>query len=122
MILWLTGNTGAGKTTIARVLKRPDSIILDGDELRALTNNHDLSKEGRWAHNLFIAKLAKLLESQGFQIIVSVICPYEELRQQVKAITGCEFIYLSYEGDDQQPDKPYEKPSCLSICVNTPRS
>ena len=122
MILWLTGNTGAGKTTIARVLKRPDSILLDGDEIRDLTNNHDLSKTGRWEHNLYIARLAKLLESQGFQVIVSVICPYEKLRQEVQNITNCEFIYLTYEGDDQLPDKPYERPACLSICANIPES
>lgn len=111
MIIWLTGNSGAGKTTLAHKLKRPDSIMLDGDDLREVDDNKDMSKEGRWRQNLRVAKLAKLLESQGFQIIVAVICPYEELRRKVEEITNCTFVYLGYEGDNNIPDKPYERPS-----------
>jgi len=113
MILWLTGNSGAGKTTLAKKLKRPDSVLLDGDEIREMYGDWDLTETGRWRHNLRVARLAKLLEKQGFQVIVSVICPYEKLRQKVEKITNCTFIYLPFDGDDRVKDKPYERPVCL---------
>ena len=109
MILWLTGNTGSGKTTLAKRLKTKDAIILDGNEMRnAISEKSGFSKEDRWKHNLRVARLARVLESQGFIIIVSLICPYEELRKEVKEITGCKFIYLS--GGKTGEDYPYEIP------------
>ena len=109
MILWLTGNTGAGKTTLANRLKTKDAIILDGNEMRlAISEKCGLLKEDRWEHNLRVARLAKVLENQGFVVIVSLICPYEELRKEVQRITGCKFIYLP--GGKIGKDYPYEIP------------
>jgi len=111
MIIWITGNTGAGKTTLARKLKRANTIILDGDEVReAIGQGFKLTKEDRRENNLKIARLAKLLEGQGFTVIVSVICPYESLRGEVKQITGCVFYYVPYVGDDSREGCPYERP------------
>lgn len=115
MIDWLTGNSGAGKTTFAMqmIKQRSDNrpILLDGDDLRErLQIGYSLTREDRIEHNLRTARLAKLLDDQGFDVIVAVICPYEDLRRQVQKICGCRFVYLEYDGDDQLPDKPYEKP------------
>uniref|UniRef100_A0A6H1ZG27 Putative adenylyl-sulfate kinase n=1 Tax=viral metagenome TaxID=1070528 RepID=A0A6H1ZG27_9ZZZZ len=106
MIIWITGNSGSGKTTLARQMKTDRTIILDGDEIREVFQNKDLSFGGRWEHNLRTARLAKLLESQGFGVIVSLICPYKKLRNEVKKITNCSFIYLS--GGKKGGDYPYE--------------
>lgn len=106
MILWLTGNTGAGKTTLSRKFK--NWIFLDGDELRDIYPT-GLSKEDRWKHNIRVAKLAKLFENQGFAVVVSVICPYEELRREVQEICGCTFLYVP--GGKSGPDYPYEIPN-----------
>jgi adenylylsulfate kinase-like enzyme len=111
MVIWITGNSGAGKTTYAKqLLKTVKAIHLDGDDIRENISGYDLSYEGRYSHNINTAKWARLLESQGHDVIVSLICPFEELRQEVKEITGCQFIYIEFEGDDRIPDKPYEKP------------
>lgn len=122
MIYWLTGNTGAGKTTLAYELKDRDpdknTLILDGDEIRYAFKNFDLSETGRWKHNLNIAKLAQVFEEQGFNVVVSVICPYEGLRQEVKEICDCTFVYLPYTGDDKLDHAPYEPPKdCLRMPV-----
>jgi len=97
LIIWITGNTGAGKTTLAKTLQTiiQDSIILDGNSMRkSISIDLGLSKEDRIENNLRIARLATKLEEQGFNIIVSVIAPYEELRKQIKKITDCKFIYI----------------------------
>jgi len=107
MIIWLTGNTQAGKTTLARHLKTDDAIILDGDELRTVWKL-GLSQEDRYEQNLRAARLAKILEKQGFVVIVALICPYEDLREQVKDITNCKFIYL--KGGKSGKEFPYEDP------------
>lgn len=113
MINWLTGNSGAGKTTLALKLQKMSdkTIILDGDDMRDAMGNKDLSRAGRWENNLQVARLAVIFEKQGFDVIVAVICPYEELRQQVREITNCYFTYLPYKGDDQIPEMPYERPT-----------
>jgi len=74
-VVWLTGNTGAGKTTLAFGVRdyfnektQIDSplarriIILDGDEMRATVSvDEGLSPEDRRRHNLRVARLAHLL-------------------------------------------------------------
>ena len=105
MIIWITGNSGAGKTTLAKQLKTNNSIMLDGDTLRGIYST-GFSKEDRWAHNIRVAKLAKRLEEQGFDVIVSLICPYKQLRDEVQEITNCGFIYLRI--NPKGKDYPYE--------------
>ena len=107
MIIWITGNSGSGKTTLATQLKTDRTIILDGDEMRkTISEGIGYSKEDRWQHNLRVARLAKLLESQGFDVIISLICPYKKLRNEVQKITNCGFIYLA--GGKKHKNYPYE--------------
>ena len=54
MIIWLTGQPGSGKTTLANMLmkvlsdnRNSNLINLDGDDLRKINKNKDYSKEGR---------------------------------------------------------------------------
>lgn len=105
MILWLTGNSGAGKTALARQMKTSKNIILDGDEIRGIYPT-GFSEEDRHSHNIRVAKWAVLLESQGFDVIVSVIAPYKKTRDEIQSITGCSFIYLYV--DPKGDDYPYE--------------
>lgn len=110
MITWITGNTGSGKTTRAqemRIKATGPTVILDGDELREIWPGLGFNRGDRWIQNLRAARLAKALETQGFDVIVATICPYKELRDEVLKITGCEFIYL--EGGKQGEDYPYER-------------
>jgi len=107
MIIWITGNSGSGKTTLAKQLKTDRTIILDGNEMRrTISEKAGFSKENREQHNLRVARLAKLLDSQGFDVIVALICPYRKLREKVKEITGCGFIYLA--GGKRHNEYPYE--------------
>jgi len=106
MITWLTGNSGAGKTTLAHQMRKHE-IILDGDEMRAVWPGLGLTPKDRREQNLRVARLAKTLELQGFDVIVATICPFKKLREEVQEITGCRFIYL--EGGREGAAYPYEK-------------
>ncbi len=112
MIIWLTGNTNSGKTTLAKKMAGKNTIILDGEDIRKVWPT-GFSKEDREDHNLRIARLARMLEDQGFSIIVSVICPYEELRRKVEEITNCTFIHI--KGGKKGEEFPFEEPSGKTI-------
>ncbi len=105
MIWWLTGNSESGKTTLAKKMK--DVVILDGNELRGCWDL-GFSKEDRWEQNLRAARLAKMIEKQGYDVVVSTICPYKALRSAVQAITKCKFVFLE-GGKASTEEYPYER-------------
>lgn len=107
-VTWLTGNSGSGKTTLARKMIAQDGgVLLDGDAMRTVWTL-GLTREDRVEHNLRIARLAKVLDDQGLNVVVATICPYAELRDQVQRITRCRFVYL--EPWQPRTDYPYEGP------------
>src|SRR4029078_9678871 len=100
--VWLTGLSGAGKTTVAQSivneLKTSDVAIelLDGDEVRAnLSKGLGFSKEDRDTNIRRIGYVSRLLSRNGVGVIASAISPYREIRDEVReSITsdGSEFI------------------------------
>lgn len=117
MIIWFFGNSGAGKTSEAEKFIRnvvsmdgnQKPVLLDGDSMRdTISRELDMQKPGRWAANMRVARLAKLLESQGFDVIVALICPYEDLRTEVHRVCSCHFIYVT--GGKCGKDYPFEEP------------
>lgn len=96
MILWVKGPRKSGKTTTAKKLiaLMPGSIHLDGDDMRAsISEDLGYEEKDRRENNIRIAKLAKVLEGQGFPVIVSTICP-GNIKEEVFHITGCNFIEI----------------------------
>ncbi len=88
VLTWITGFSGAGKTTVAKHLQKNlhivniKSILLDGDEIRsALTLVTNYSFEERKKIAFSYSRLAKLLTDQGFYVIVATISMFEEVRQ-----------------------------------------
>ncbi len=93
-VLWMTGLSGAGKTTIAHVLvdelKARGLKVerLDGDVVRqSLTRDLGFSKEDRDKNIERVAFVAKLLSRNGVACICSFISPYQAVRDQVRAET-----------------------------------
>lgn len=94
-IIWLTGQAGAGKTTLALKLVEhlqqfcDEKVFhVDGDRLRGLSFNKDYSRDGRILNVSHAQKIAHYLHSEGHFVVVSLISPYrwqrEELKNQVK--------------------------------------
>lgn len=82
-VIWITGLSGAGKTTLARALleQLPGAILLDGDELRealgAAQSGFDADSRKQLA--LTYARMARLLARQGFTVIVATISLFHEV-------------------------------------------
>jgi adenylylsulfate kinase-like enzyme len=85
-VIWLTGLSGAGKTTIAREMSRKlrdggvPSLLLDGDEVRAACGGdygHD--PDGRLRNAYRMARLAKLAADQGLVVTVSTMSLFHEV-------------------------------------------
>lgn len=84
MIIWFYGQPGAGKTTLAKaLLEKIDAVHIDGDDVRAVFNNQDYSKEGRIKNLTLINSIVRFLDHKGFNVIVSVVAPYQEVRDQL---------------------------------------
>ncbi len=94
-VIWLTGPSGAGKTTLAKELeKRLRALgykveVLDGDQIRKkLYPNLGFSKEARELHNRVVIHMAKLLSRNGVITIVSLISPYKAVREYARKEIG----------------------------------
>lgn len=93
-ILWLTGLSGSGKTTIARELeqqlrKRNCQIeVLDGDVVRTnLSKGLGFSREDRNTNVRRVAFVANLLSRNGVVAIIAMISPYRAVRDEVRMTT-----------------------------------
>ncbi|WP_138506835.1 adenylyl-sulfate kinase [Nostoc sp. PA-18-2419] len=93
--LWITGLSGAGKTTISsEVEKKLRAVgykveVLDGDVVRQnLTKGLGFSKEDREENIRRIGFVAELLTRNQIIVIVSVISPYREMRQEMRHRIG----------------------------------
>lgn len=147
-VVWMTGLSGAGKTTIAREMKEilgrsgNKVVLLDGDEIRNMFPSTGFDLESRRAHNKRVAYMASLLKEQGSVVIVSLISPMEDSRREAKSLCGGRFFetYISTalevcEGRDVKGlykkvrsgelknftgvDSPFEAPEFPDIGVGT---
>lgn len=97
-VVWMTGLSGAGKTTIAHEMKHildkwgNKVVVLDGDEIRNMFSSTGFDEESRKAHNKRVAYMAKLLKDQGSIVIVSLISPYAESRSDARKMIGARFF------------------------------
>jgi len=93
MLLWFTGLSGSGKSTIADALEKTlfangyHTYLLDGDNVRkGLNNNLSFSPEDRTENIRRIAEVANLMIDAGLIVIASFVSPYSEDRENVKRI------------------------------------
>lgn len=94
-VLWFTGLSGSGKSTIAaglekRLFKEGFFIqVLDGDNIRTgISNNLNFSEEDRVENIRRIAEVSKLFVNAGVICLNSFVSPTKAIRQQAKSIIG----------------------------------
>src|SRR5688572_30851654 len=97
--LWFTGLSGAGKTTISKLVetelhnRRNRLEILDGDVVREnLSKGLGFSKEDRDTNIRRIAFVANLLSRNGVPVITAAISPYREIRDEARQMMDGRFI------------------------------
>ena len=117
-VVWLTGNVGAGKTSLAYLLKeRLNAVVLDGDEMRSsISTELGFSREHRDEHYLRVARLARVLVNQGHNVVVSVIAAFEDSRKKIDETLNPFWIYV--KGGEVGPDKPYEPPQNPDLIID----
>jgi len=101
--LWLTGLSGAGKSTIAEILtvllmeRGRQVTLLDGDVVRAhLSKELGFSKEDRDTNIRRIGFVASEIVRHNGAVICAAISPYDETRNQVRAMVGSDKFILIY--------------------------
>src|SRR5947207_2319448 len=101
-VIWLTGLSGAGKSTIAQSLERDlfhrgmHTYVLDGDNIRhGLTSNLGFSPDDRMENIRRVSEVAKLMADAGTVVITAFISPYRMDRRRAREIAlegNAEFI------------------------------
>jgi bifunctional enzyme CysN/CysC len=101
-VIWLTGLSGAGKSTIAQSLERElfhrgmHTYVLDGDNIRhGLNSNLGFSPDDRVENIRRVSEVAKLMADSGTVVITAFISPYRMDRSRAREIAlegNAEFI------------------------------
>ncbi len=132
MIYLFTGQPGSGKTTLAKKLQywlqtekrnwRKSVFHIDGDQLRELFPNKDYSKEGREKNIQKAFDIAKYLHSNGNDVVISLVSPYREMREQLKSDCKVQEIYChtkKIRGREDFFALDYERPTEFYIDLDT---
>jgi len=121
-VLWLTGLSGSGKSTIAEELEKTlvadgyKTFILDGDNTRwGINADLGFTSWDREENIRRVSEIAKLISDAGFIVITAFISPYARSRDKAKEIIGedkFKEIYISTSLDDcarRDPKGLYKK-------------
>lgn len=94
-VLWLTGLSGSGKSTIASIIEKKlydmqrHTMILDGDNVRhGLSRDLGFTEVDRVENIRRVAEVAKLMSDAGIITLVSLISPFASERQLAREIVG----------------------------------
>lgn len=99
-VVWLTGLSGAGKSTIAEALAKDleaagrSTTIIDGDELRRLSKHLGYDAASREVNVRRSAEIAAERARDGQVVLVAVIAPFERGRQEARAMVELASAYL----------------------------
>lgn len=149
VVLWFTGLSGSGKSTVASALEKKLhdlgrlTYTLDGDNVRhGLNSDLGFSDEDRVENIRRIGEISKLFVDAGIITIATFVSPFREDRQKVRELLGKDFIEIYIDCplevcEKRDPkgiykkarageikhftgiDSPYEKPINPEIIVST---
>jgi len=99
LVIWMTGLSGSGKTTIAVALEQmlaKDGVVtqvLDGDNIRSgINSNLSFSEVDRKENIRRIAEVSKLFVNCGVVTLNCFVSPTKDIRQQAKDILGEDMV------------------------------
>lgn len=116
-VIWITGLSAAGKTTLAKLVaihlrsQCRSVVLLDGDELRAVfgavaINPRNYGREGRLALAMQYSNLCRLLANQGVTVVIATIALFHEVHAWNRAnLPGYFEVFLKVpEGELRRRD------------------
>ncbi|MDD4096142.1 MAG: adenylyl-sulfate kinase [Oscillospiraceae bacterium] len=146
IVIWLTGLSGSGKSTISEAvekhLNRSSKVVfrLDGDDLRSGINSDlGFSESDRTENIRRVAHIASLFQKAGIIVLCSFISPMSKMREMARSIVGAEHfieVYVRAEKEvcaQRDPkglyqsntagltgvSSPYEEPESPDIILDT---
>ncbi len=127
MIYWFTGQPGHGKTVLGKLLieKMGDNFFhVDGDHLREIFNNKDYSEQGRRKNIDLAQKISHYLHIQGKGVVVSLVSPYRDQREEFKNLMGENLLEMYVHTEEERGRekfhvKNYEPPLENFIDIDT---
>ena len=99
-----------------------EAFHVDGDDLRALTTNADYSRGGRENNIRRAQLLAHYLQSKGHTVVVSLVAPYRDIREELKAAADVTEVYVhttETRGREEKHASDYEAPLTDFIDIDT---
>ncbi len=119
-VIWITGLSGAGKTTIGKAVhdtlagRGERTVFLDGDEMRAVFDGgHKFDRESRLALALSYGRLCLMLARQGFTVVCATISMHREVYAWNRAhLPGYAEVFLDVSADvrsGRDPKRFYAK-------------
>lgn len=95
MIIWLTGQPGSGKTTLAQRLKAAGDVdyIVDGDQLRAIVEE-PYDERGRHRNVARAQDIALYLNGEGHDVAVALVSPNRAQREWLKQRADVLEVYV----------------------------
>jgi len=120
-VIWLTGLSGAGKSTISTLVEQElfDEgyliTVLDGDTMRAgLNSDLDFSKQSRQENLRRAGEVASLFAATGHIVLATFISPYQESREFVRSIIHDNFYLVHIQAQledciERDPKGLYKK-------------
>jgi adenylylsulfate kinase-like enzyme len=103
MIYWFTGQPAHGKTVLGNMLKEHleknrmftyECLRIDGDDMRELFSNKDYSIKGRVENVGTAQRIAHYLHNQGKDVVVSLVAPYVDQREDFKTRMGKNLVEI----------------------------
>jgi len=129
MIYLFTGQPHAGKTTLSKHLYTflsensiKKTFLVDGDDLRKINNNKDYTEQGRRNNIAQAIAIAKYLVSLNYDVIVALVSPYKDMRDELKANYDVVEVYVhttEIRGRENFHVENYEPPTEKFINIDT---
>lgn len=126
-IIWLTGQPGSGKTTICNWIKQNtgyEIFHIDGDDLREIFDNRDYSEIGRRKNIELAQSLAYYLHKKDFIVMVSLVSPFRDQREEFKQKLGTNILEVWVHTDVKRGRenffvKDYQPPEISYLDIDT---
>ena len=134
MIYSFIGQPGSGKTTLANHLKKCFEMLpnwksyinkiihIDGDDIREIFNNKDYSENGRRINIQRAYDIATFLNKKDYIVIISLVSPYIDLREELKKNSDAIEIYVhttDIRGKEKYHVLDFQKPIEKFIDIDT---